>query len=339
MQKINVAACDKTYSIYIAKNVLQDFGDISKTYDKYLIMSDENVWSIYKHYIKNIFPAAAEIIIKPGEKSKSFSVLQNSLNTMAQTLTRKSAIIAFGGGVVGDLAGLSASLYMRGIDFFQIPTTLLAMVDSSIGGKTAVNIPQGKNLIGTFYQPKAVFVDPVFLKTLDNSQLACGWAEIIKYAVLDKNLYDNLNNLNRADLIKKCLQIKADIVQKDEKDNSSRMALNLGHTFAHAIEKQDNYQNTHGQAVAQGLVLAAKLGEKLGATQKDLYKNISELLEKHNLPTQCKYTAQIMAENMFYDKKRENNKLTLIIPKKIGEYMFYKTDYTELLTLLERVLI
>jgi len=270
------------------------------------------------------------ITIPDGEEYKNLKTVERILDELFENkLDRKSLIIAFGGGVVGDISGFSASIYQRGIDFIQIPTTLLAQVDSSVGGKTGVNNRFGKNLIGSFYQPKAVYIDIDFLKTLPKREFNAGVAEIIKMAVmfdrdffefLEQNSLDNRQNLTSA--IANSVKIKASVVNQDEKESGIRAVLNYGHTFAHVIENETNYKKyLHGEAVAIGIVMANKLALKLKLISKEEADRVENLLKKYNLPTD--YIIEDVDkfyEKFFLDKKSSNNQIKFILPKGIGDF-------------------
>ncbi|MCL2433446.1 MAG: 3-dehydroquinate synthase, partial [Clostridia bacterium] len=241
----------------------------------------------------------------------------------AMGLRRDGYVIAFGGGVIGDLAGLAAALWMRGVPVIQVPTTLLAMVDSAVGGKTAINISEGKNLVGAFHQPSLVVSDISMLETLSNRDYAGGMAEIIKYGLLfSEEFLENLikyevngrmDSGKEATIIRQCCEWKTEIVAQDEREAGQRMLLNLGHTFGHAIETLGNYTtHTHGEAVAIGMVLAARAGERLGITRYHCEKLIG-LLERYNLPTQSPYSMASVINHMAGDKKAHAEGLRLIL--------------------------
>ena len=279
------------------------------------------------------------IKIKSRDKNKNFSNLEKVLeNLLKQKISRNSIIIAFGGGVIGDLAGFAAAILLRGIKFIQIPTTLLAQVDSSVGGKTGINSSHGKNLIGSFHQPEAVIIDTYFLKTLPKRELHAGIAEIIKYSLIqDKRFFHYLDNYSDEilNLESKCINyiiykscfIKAGIVAKDEKENGIRAILNLGHTFGHAFESILNYDDRliHGEAVAIGMCMAFRFSNKLGFCKEDEVAKIETLISKYNLPTtikliaNSKFNSKQIIEKLYKDKKVKNGRITFILPKGIGQ--------------------
>jgi len=261
--------------------------------------------------------------IEDSENAKQLSTIETLCKQLIELgADRSTTIIALGGGVVGDVVGMTASVFMRGVPVIQVPTTLLAQVDSSIGGKTGVNLPQGKNLIGTFHQPSLVLSDINTLKTLPEKELRHGLAEVVKTAIIgDAELFELLeNNLDKImnkdeqileEIVFRCAKVKAGIVERDEKESHERMKLNLGHTFGHTIETLSNYTIPHGDAVSIGLVKAAELAN----VEAERIKN---LLEKIGLPTETTFTDSQIEQAMCSDKKRKNNKLRLVLPEKIG---------------------
>ena len=276
------------------------------------------------------------ITIKDGEQYKNLATLEEVLNQMfVSQLDRKSTLIAFGGGVVTDIGGFAASIYQRGIDFISVPTTLLAMVDAAVGGKTGINNAFGKNLIGSFYQPKAVYCESEFLKTLGSRELAAGMAEFIKMAAcFDTDALELIESLDtnaflKADLpseqfsqiISKSVQLKASIVSVDERENQLRMLLNFGHSFAHIIEKQTDYKlYLHGEAVAIGIVMANALSLALGLITQSENDRIKALLEKFALPTHYKISnAEEFYNAFFLDKKSANSKINFVLLQGLGK--------------------
>jgi len=332
---------DKSYKIFIQKGLTNEIPKklaSLKLGNKYAIITDSKVKKLYAdafcRYLKknNI---EAEVFSFPfGERSKNLNTIEQLTEKMLnKNFTRKDAIIALGGGVTGDIAGFLASIYMRGIPYIQIPSTLLAMVDSSVGGKTGVNLKSGKNLIGTFNQPAAVFIDISYLKTLAEKQIKNGLAEIIKYGVIkDKKLFNfieqNLEKIIRLEetairkVIKRSIEIKAKIVEEDEKEKGKRMILNYGHTYGHAIEKSSNYKLLHGFAISIGMVIANKIAiEKVGL-KKEEAERIKNLIKKAGLPI---VTIQKPSKkDILNDKKNFGNYINLILPTKIGEVKIYK---------------
>jgi len=285
--------------------------------------------------LKHIEATQLNIVTIPdGEKYKTLQTVENILNECFEhKLDRKSLLIAFGGGVIGDMTGFSASLYQRGIDFIQIPTTLLSQVDASVGGKTGVNNAYGKNLIGAFYQPKAVYIDPEFLKTLPAREFAAGVAEIVKMAVMfDKEYFDFLQEADLSneevlkETIRKSVELKAWVVNQDEKEAGIRAVLNYGHTFGHVVENETNYTTyLHGEAVAIGMIMANALAIELGLFSKEEAQEVKVLLERSSLPTD--YVIQNVDnfyEHFFLDKKSANNSIKFILPQGMGNYKVVK---------------
>ncbi|RUM70563.1 MAG: 3-dehydroquinate synthase [Sulfurovum sp.] len=271
------------------------------------------------------------VTISDGEEYKTLETVEHILdNLFTFKLDRKSLLIALGGGVIGDMTGFTASLYQRGIGFIQVPTTLLSQVDASVGGKTGVNNKYGKNLIGAFYQPEAVYIDTDFLKTLPRREFSAGIAEIIKMAVMfDRDYFDFLQEADFSDkidlekVIERSVSLKAEVVNLDEKEAGIRAVLNYGHTFGHVIENETNYkQYLHGEAVAIGMVMANRLSVELGLMSEEESNLVTELLIKHQLPVYYEIQdVDIFYDKFFLDKKSANNKIKFILAKGIGGHM------------------
>lgn len=346
MPTINVELLSRSYPIIIEKGLLNRLSqEIKKVYEnkKIAIITDKNIEKLYGDRIKEELESDFQIkiiVIEPGEKSKSLGVLQEIYDQLLDfQITRGDLIIAFGGGVVGDLAGFAASSLLRGIPYIQIPTSLLAQIDSSVGGKVAVNLAQGKNLVGSFYQPKAVFIDPELLSTLDKRYFYDGMAEVIKYACIkDKVLFEDLLSFDEEELsqnmeriILRCCQIKKDIVVKDELDTGERMVLNFGHTLGHVIEKEYSFQRyTHGEAVAIGMYNITKKSEDMGISKKGTSALIKEILSKYRLPYEIPIIhRERILQTIGLDKKSKGQYINLILVKEIGEAYIekiYKKD-------------
>ena len=324
--KVTVKTPNKTYDILIDK--LPEITIDSKV----AIITNPKVSGLHINYLTNKLKAKElHIITLPdGEEYKNWQSIEYALDRLFDAkFDRNSTLIAFGGGVIGDMTGFAASIFLRGVKFIQIPTTLLSMVDSSVGGKTGINNKYGKNLIGSFYQPEAVYIDTHFLSTLDKREFAAGMAEIIKMAVMfDKEFFENLKkgNLSLEEMIKRSVELKAQVVNQDEKEKGIRSVLNYGHTFGHVIENLTNYKTyLHGEAVAIGMVMANELSRELGFLSEEEANEIKELLEKNNLPTDFKIKdAHEFYEHFFLDKKTTDNKIKFIIPEKIGQYKIVK---------------
>lgn len=276
-------------------------------------------------------PAKIEPFVFPaGEESKHLGTILDICRAGAGAgLDRKSILIALGGGVTGDMTGFSAAVFMRGIPFIQIPTTLLAMVDSSVGGKTGVDIPEGKNMIGAFHQPRAVWIDMEYLATLPRRQYLCGLAEIIKTAaILDAELFSlierNIPLIETMDpeftarMVKRCCELKADVVSKDEKEGSLRAILNYGHTFGHAVESSSGYTMPHGEAVALGMCMASSLAEELGLMSSEEAERQRELIRKCGLPCSAKFDAETVYQALFKDKKTIGGNLRFVVTPENG---------------------
>ena len=337
--KVTVNTPNKTYDILIDKlpNIEID--------SKVAIITNPKVSGLHINYLTNRLKAKElQIITLPdGEEYKNMDTVMWAMDRLFDAkFDRNSTLIAFGGGVVGDMTGFMASIFLRGVKFIQIPTTLLSMVDSSVGGKTGVNNKYGKNLIGSFYQPEAVYIDTHFLSTLDKREFAAGMAEIIKMAVMfDKKFFENLKNgnLSLEETIKRAVELKAQVVSQDEKEKGIRSVLNYGHTFGHVIENLTNYKTyLHGEAVAIGMVMANELSRELGYLSEKEADEIKELLKKHNLPTSFKINnAEDFYNHFFLDKKTLDNNIKFIIPEKIGQYKIVKNvDKEKVLNVLRK---
>ena len=298
---------------------------------KYFLITNTTLAKLYPEFIYK-FDKNKVIVIKDGEKYKNFKTYNYIINQLLkEKIERKDSIIAFGGGVVGDLAGYVASTILRGVELIQIPTTLLAMCDSSIGGKTGFNTKYGKNLIGAFYLANKVLIDPLFLNTLNKHEFKCGMGEILKYALIEKSCkYDKFFNLfsfleeNNIDdikmqmnfVIRACTTLKANVVQQDKNEKGLRKILNFGHTYAHPIETLSNYKKfSHGEAVAHGIKYASRLAIMKGLITNDYYKRIISLLEKFDLISKkVKYSKDEIIELMFQDKKTLDGNINLLLP-------------------------
>ena len=291
-QRITVKTPDGAYPIHIGTGILSEMIAQPEQFGmqgRCVVITNPTLQPLYGNALVSALPNAALVVMPDGE---SFKTLETVAQLYADLVTagadRATTIIALGGGVIGDTAGFAASTYMRGVKLIQIPTSLLAMVDSSVGGKVGVDLPQGKNLVGAFKQPEQVMIDPRVLKTLDHRQWACGMAEVIKHGLLaDEKLLDPaLWTLEYAeDLITQAVQVKVDVVQADPYEQNVRAHLNLGHTFAHAIERVTNYAWLHGEAVGVGLVAAARLSNRLGLCDDELATRVEKTVALADLPT------------------------------------------------------
>lgn len=344
MEKLHINLNEKSYDIFIEKGIFQEVGKyISRIYKKkrIVVVTDTNVDQLYgDKLLKNLEKSGyilSKVVFDAGEENKNFDTLTKVYEKVIDSgIKRGDLLIAFGGGVVGDLAGFAASTIYRGIDFIQIPTTLLAQVDSSVGGKVAVDTNRGKNLVGSFYQPKMVIIDPDLLKTLEEREVRSGMAEVIKYgAIYDngffndllekKNLKDSIEDIEK--IIRRCCEIKAKIVEIDELDMGLRMILNFGHTLGHAIEKYYDYTKyTHGEAISIGMYKICKLGEKLGITKIGESEKIKEILKKYELPIEDKVKLEDLIEIMKGDKKNISGVLNFIFLSEIGKVKVKKIE-------------
>ena len=330
MRKITVEA-SSTYDIIIGPELLAEAGRLCAEVmglHSVAIVSDDRVYSLYGEALENSLKAAGynplSFVIPHGEASKSIDSLTSLLGFLADNhLTRSDFLIALGGGVVGDLTGFAAAVYLRGISFVQIPTTLLAAVDSSVGGKTAVNIPEGKNLVGAFHQPSLVICDYTTLETLPDEIFADGCAEVIKYGVInDRPLFDKLKSPIKPqieEIIADCVSNKRDIVNRDEKDNGERRLLNLGHTVGHAIEICSCFEISHGSAVAIGMAIVARASAKRRICPSDVPTQIEAMLKDYSLPCRCDFSADALAAVAAGDKKRMGGTISFILPRSVGD--------------------
>ncbi len=320
-----------TYNIYIEPLKELEFDN------KVAIITNPTV---AKYHLQNVLskikaPLVEVIEVKDGEEYKNIDTILEILDQLFEKkFDRKSTLIALGGGVIGDMTGFAASIYQRGIDFVQMPTTLLSQVDASVGGKTGVNNKYGKNLIGSFYQPKAVYIDPAFLDTLPKREYAAGLAEVIKMAVMfDKEFFEFLEKNNLFDksvaieLIAKSVKLKANVVNQDEKEKGLRAVLNYGHTFGHVIENITNYETyLHGESVGIGMVMANELAVELNLLSKEDAVRIKTLLEKNHIPTHFAIkNPEAFYEHFFLDKKSIQGKIAFILPNgAIGTHIIKK---------------
>ena len=331
-----------SYDVIIGKGLLENVGEISAKYIAHcrcVLVTDDIVNSLYAKNVEASLTASGfevkKFVILHGENSKSLENYAALISFCAENaLCRSDCLFALGGGVVGDLTGFVAATYLRGVRFVSLPTTLLAAVDSSVGGKTAINIPQGKNLVGAFLQPSLVICDYKTLDTLPSYAFSDGYAEIIKYGIInDREFFDTLKGNINADLgqiVARCVRNKRDIVMLDERDNAQRQLLNLGHTVGHAIEKCSSFSISHGHAVAIGIAIVARAGVKIGVCSKDECDEIISLLNAYGLPVDCAFSAKQLFECAISDKKRSKDTFTLIVPYGIGDTRIYKIKEAEL---------
>lgn len=365
MKKLNVGLGKNSYDIIIGENYINEFPKyIKKIYKgkKIFVITDSNVENIYKNKYSEMFKDFdySICVIPAGEKNKHIGIMSGIYSAMVQAeIKRKDLVVAFGGGVVGDIAGFAAATYLRGINFIQIPTTIVSQVDSSVGGKVGVDLPEGKNLIGAFHQPKLVLIDNQFLTTLTDRYFYDGFAEIVKYGcIYDKNFFKRLveivekfekkNKVSEKEkieytkklrehlmkyvneLVYRSCEIKKEVVEKDEKEDNLRMILNFGHTIGHAIEQHTNYEvYSHGEAISTGMIDIIKIGEKKEITKKGELKKVKDLLEKLNLPTNIEYPIENVKEIMKRDKKSVADGINFVFLKKIGKVEIVKMTEDE----------
>lgn len=353
MRELTVALPGRAYEILIQNGLLDEAGkrcrEVLPKTTRVLLVTDSNVAPLYgTRTVASLTAAGFQVrtlVIPAGEPSKCVAELERIWSeAMAFGLTRTDVVVALGGGVVGDLAGFAAATILRGIPFVQIPTTLLAQVDSSVGGKVAIDLEAGKNLVGAFWQPKLVLMDPDTLNTLPNGTFSDGMAEVIKYGCIwDRDFFQLLDQCgDRAGVMARieevlytCCAIKAKVVLEDELDTGLRMILNFGHTLGHAYEKAYHYETyTHGQAVSAGMCLAASLGERLGITAPGTRANIQALTAAFGLPTAIDCTLEDYQSAIGLDKKGSGDKITVIFLKELGVTAPTKMEKKELLSLL-----
>lgn len=348
METVKVTA-SKEYIVHIGKGFLDTVGEKLREIKRpcrVVLVSDDTVFELYGERVKQSLINAEftvfEFVFPHGESAKSLENFGKIQEFCAEnSITRTDLFVALGGGVTGDLTGFVASTYLRGVDFVQIPTTVLSMVDSSVGGKTAINLNAGKNLCGAFYQPIAVYADCDTLNTLPNETYNEGCAEIIKYGmILDGEFLTFLKNNSIRDnieyVIKRCVEIKRDVVDRDEFEKGERKLLNFGHTIGHAIEKCSNLTISHGNAVAIGMVIATKGAYEIGMSDEDYSETLLQVLKANNLPTNCEFTAEQLYKASLSDKKRSLDTMALIVPEEYGLCKIMKLPVDDLLNFIEK---
>jgi 3-dehydroquinate synthase len=348
MQTVNVALGERSYPIHIGSELLERSELLLPhlARPRVAVVTNDVVGSLYLERLRSSLSGAGvavlPITVPDGEAHKNWATLNHILDTLLrERCERKTTLIALGGGVIGDLTGFAAAIYLRGVPFIQVPTTLLAQVDSSVGGKTGINHPLGKNLIGAFHQPRLVLADTATLNTLPERELGAGLAEVIKYGlILDAALFDwletNIARLGARDpealeyAVRRSCEIKAAVVAADERESDSRALLNLGHTFGHAVEAGLSYGTwLHGEAVAAGTVMAARLSQRMGLLSPADTKRIESLLSRAGLPVRAPALGvERYLDLMGLDKKVEGGKLRLILLKRIGE-AFVTADFPQ----------
>lgn len=343
MKQLTVQLPQKSYDIIIGNAALAQLGQAVKKIShaqKIMIITDDNVAPLYLQTLMSaleaVAPHVSQMVLAAGEESKSMACLEAVYNKLCQEgLTRSDLIVALGGGVIGDLAGFAAATYLRGIDYVQVPTSLLAQVDSAVGGKVAIDLMHGKNLAGAFYQPKLVIADTQTLQTLPERIFRDGMGEVIKYGcIYHKALFELIEEnpsreqlmTHMEDIVTTCLELKRHVVETDERDTGNRMVLNFGHTLGHALEKAQGYQGLrHGEAVCVGMAQITRLSEQKGLTQKGTAKRLEALLAKVGLPSFA-HSDMPLEAIIAMDKKNINTQLTVVLLKCIGESYLYRTD-------------
>lgn len=343
MKEIEVKA-SKPYTVSVGEGLLPSVGAMLSEHGKSgaaVIVSDTNVFPLYGQTVKKSLEDAGfqtlSFVIEAGERSKNTDELVKLLEFCAcNTVCRSDTFVALGGGVVGDLCGLAAAVYMRGVDFVQLPTSLLAAVDSSVGGKCAVDLKAGKNLCGAFHQPIFVLCDTDTLSTLPPEQYRNGMGEVIKYGMLDAEFLRILcSRPNGAEIIEQCVNIKANYVEEDEFDRGLRAKLNLGHTVGHAVELCSEYKIAHGEAVGIGMAVITRIAARLGQCPLETLDTLLSLLEEYGLPAACPYTPDEIFAAALKDKKNTHGILTLVMPCGIGQTALRPTPVQEFFGLLK----
>ena len=347
MKTVSVQA-SRNYEVKIGSGLLQALGEEAAKVCKpcrAAIISDSTVWPIYGQTAAESMQKAGfdtvYFVFPAGAESKNGSVYLEILNFLAENqLTRSDCLIALGGGVVGDMTGFVAATYLRGIAYVQVPTTLLAAVDSSVGGKTAIDLPAGKNLAGAFYQPRLVLCDTDTLDTLPEDIFRDGCAEVIKYAILyDPQLFDHLMDqgiaFDREAVIAWCVEHKRDVVAADEFDRGQRMMLNLGHTIGHGVEKNSNFTLSHGKSVAIGMAIVTRAAERMGICTGETLKQILDILQHFQLPCDTVCSAEEIYHAALSDKKRAGGTVNLIVPEAIGKCKILPTEVGDLKSFIE----
>lgn len=337
---------DRPYTVTVERGALDRVGEIAgalkKPGTKAMLISETNVAPLYGQRVQNSLEAAgfrvSTFVSPAGEEHKLMSTVSEMYRALAEAgFTRTDLIVTLGGGVTGDMGGFAAATFLRGMDFLQVPTSLVSQSDASVGGKTGVDLPFGKNLVGAFHQPIAVVTDPEALSTLPKRFFNDGLGEVIKHgAIADKQLFEALDQGAALDdleqVVGKSIAIKRDFVEADTRDTGRRMILNFGHTCGHALEKLNHFQGlSHGEAVGIGMLLACKAGEKLGVTAPGTGEKIRRVLERYGLPTEAGFTSREIVEATALDKKSDGDTLRLILIKEIGESLIYPINRGALL--------
>ncbi|MDO5715804.1 MAG: 3-dehydroquinate synthase [Tissierellia bacterium] len=340
---------EPAYTIFIRQVLLKDAGQyLDKFYKQIVIITDDNVDPYYSDTLFSSYKLEGneiyKFILHHGEENKNMNTVQDILNFLSQVKIKKDdLLIALGGGVVGDITGFVASIYLRGMDYIQIPTTFLSAIDSSVGGKTAVNLPEGKNLVGSFKQPLAVFCDTDCFKTLDDLIFSEGVAEALKYALLfDEELFWRFSegivkkdSYDIDQIIKQCIEYKKDLVEKDEFDQKERQILNFGHTIGHAIERCSNFKIRHGQGVSIGMAVIVRALERKKIVEEGLSQTIEQTFVKYHLPVSIEYSFDEIKEYLLRDKKIQDGKINIAMIDKIGSSRLQEMELEEFMEFAE----
>lgn len=347
MQKVTINA-SRSYDILIGSGLLSTLGAEAKKFPKVkkiCIVSETNVYPLHgaaaEQSLKDAGFEVISYVFPAGEASKCGATYLDLLNFLAENqLTRSDLLVALGGGVVGDLTGFAAATFLRGVKFIQVPTTLLSAVDSSVGGKTAIDLPAGKNLAGAFYQPNLVLCDTDTLNTLPEDIFRDGCAEVIKYGVIyEKAFFDYLTekgmDFDREFVIRRCVEMKRDVVMEDEFDTGARMKLNLGHTIGHGVEARSHFGLSHGKSVAIGLAIVCRAAAKLGMLSQSEADAVEATLTAYGLPVKTDYPVDDIYSYMLSDKKRSGGTIPLIIPTTIGSCDIVPTPVENLKAFIE----
>ena len=340
------------YRVLLGRNLLQQTGPLCREIHepaKVCIITEENIFSLYG---KRVVTSLAQkgyrvhkIFLPGGEGTKRADVLSRIWETLAEKeFSRWDLLLALGGGIIGDITGFAAATYLRGIPFVQVPTTFLAAVDASVGGKTAINLSRGKNLAGAFWQPSLVLFDGAVMESLPVTCLQDGMAEVIKCAVIaDSSLFNDVSRmtfpLSDAEIIRcvySAIKIKGQLVAADERDLGKRQLLNFGHTLGHAIEQASNYEISHGHGVAMGMVFCARASLSLGWSREDCLAPIQEVLQRQGFPLSCQFSPRELEEAILRDKKRKGASITLVIPQRIGSCVLKEIPLDRLMDFIER---
>ena len=338
MKKFAVSA-SLPYEIIIGDDLIKNAGEYIKNVIppcKLCVITDSNVNSLYAQVLLTSLIESgyqvSKVLFPAGEHSKNINTYANIMSALAdEGITRSDAVIALGGGIVGDLTGFVASTYMRGIPYIQIPTTLIAALDSSVGGKTGINLQNGKNLAGTFWQPSLVLTDYKAFDTLPNDKLLDGYAEAVKCALIsESNMIPHILNKDFEYVIERCISIKKSFVEVDETDQGIRQILNFGHTIGHAIEKYSSYNITHGQAIAKGMLAESRAAYRMGLTDCDISTELDDLLTELGFDTSLRFNPEEIYQLTTTDEKICNGNITVIVPKSLGKCELQRISLSKL---------